>query len=60
VKPRQPLRKRMVPIPADNLEDERAAVRPAQLPFHLKGQFHFEREINDHYFYVFSEITVHF
>jgi S-adenosylmethionine synthetase len=27
--------------PADNLEDERAAVRLAQLPFRSKGQFHF-------------------
>jgi S-adenosylmethionine synthetase len=30
----------MVPIPSVILEDERAAERLAQLPFHLKGQFH--------------------
>jgi hypothetical protein len=29
----------MVPIPTENLEDERAAVRLAQLPFRQKGQF---------------------
>jgi hypothetical protein len=33
----------MVPIPTENLEDERAAVRLAQLPFRQKGQFYFKK-----------------
>jgi hypothetical protein len=44
VKPRQPPRKRLVPIPADNLEDERAAVRLAQLPFRSEGAISFLQE----------------
>jgi hypothetical protein len=32
--------------PADDLEDERAAVRLAQLPFHSKGQFQFQETQN--------------
>jgi hypothetical protein len=49
--PRQPVgdKPNTVPNPAvgttcmvvDNLEDERAAVHLAQLPFRQKGQFHF-------------------
>lgn len=41
------------------LEDERAAVRCAQLPFRQKGQFQFTGDPHEHYFYDLTQPDVY-
>ena len=51
----------MVPIPTEILEDERAAERPAHLPFRYDGAiFIKEIHINDKYIHVFPQTAFHF